>query len=72
MINITHGYDACPPEIRAVVLGLSLAGIAPSRIKSQLSGSLMITWTDEQSAGAVGLSQYDMAILDRYTLPGRS
>lgn len=68
--TITHGYDAWPAEVRAVILRIARAGLAPrTNIASASSDGTQITYRSDVPAGVI--DQYAGMILDKYSLPQR-
>lgn len=64
--TITHGYDSCPLDVRAVVASLAKAGIAPApQPRSVTRGPFAVTF-DAATAPAGALDDHSKAILDRY------
>lgn len=62
-VSLTHGYDSCPPEVRAVVARVARAGLTPTRVTSVQRGPFAVTM-DAADAGVIDADS--QRILERY------
>ena len=68
IVEMTHGYDSCPPEILGVLQEAASRGVGGSAV-SQVGQVRMGGVSGVPGAASFMLDQ--KAVLDRYAIPGR-
>lgn len=70
-VTVTHGYDAIPLDVQAVIDRLTTRGVqSSSSVYAQVGQVSYATGADGLPATAT-LTELDRAVLDRYRLPPR-
>lgn len=67
-VALTHGYDECPPEVRAVVARIAKAGIGAPILASAGTGPFSASFVVPPGV----IDEYSAAALERYRLPTRA
>lgn len=66
VVELTHGYDTVPDEIKSVCLQAAARAVAsPAGVKSEQTGGLSVTY-----AIPGGLTNYEEAVLERHRVAG--
>jgi hypothetical protein len=67
VVQMTHGYDELPGELRRVALAVADRGASPANIR-QVGDITLAVSAGDAPAGSV-LTEAERAVLDRYRLP---
>ena len=70
--TLTHGYETCPAEVLAVVTDMAKSAVLMGAANVQAGPYSMSPLPHAAQAGAVGMSDLQRAVLDRYKLPPRA
>ena len=71
-ITYTHGYDACPDALAGAIKSMAARGVTSLGVSRSQVGQVSRQYANGGADGALGPTDAELAIINRYRIPGVS